>query len=469
MVFSSYEFLFCFLPAVLFVYFAVLRGRKARNLFLLIASLFFYATGEPVCVLLMIVSIAGNWLLGLAAEKYKNSGRLVVAAAVVFNLGILFFFKYLMFVLNNVNYFFHTQIPVPHIRLPIGISFFTFQALSYVIDIYRAGQSGASPALRAQRNPLNVGLYISLFPQLIAGPIVRYATIADQIQNRKETRADFSMGVNRFLCGLAKKVIIADNLALVADYAFDLADNPAVATVWLAAIAYTLQIYFDFSGYSDMAIGLGRMFGFRFLENFNYPYIAKSATEFWRRWHISLGTWFRDYLYFPLGGSRVSSKGRLVFNLFIVWGLTGLWHGANWTYICWGLIFFVLITLEKLTGFHEKLGIFSRPYALFSVVISMTVFRCADITQVIAVLKTMFCASTAPLWNAQTGFWFREHLFFFLIGILFSVPILPLLKKRFAESRAALYLYTASKCAVFLLTVAYMVSNTYSPFIYFNF
>lgn len=290
----------------------------------------------------MIASIFINWLFGLLVSKSrenKTRSKLIIAVDVIFNLAILYVFKYLTFTGSIIDRLFNTDLSIPDIALPIGISFFTFQAMSYVIDVYR--QKG-----EVQTNILYVGLYISFFPQLIAGPIVRYETVADEIKNRKETADDFFNGFARFIVGLAKKVLLANSFALVADAAFGSGDELSAAFAWLGAIAYTMQIFFDFSGYSDMAIGLGMMFGFHFLENFNYPYMSTSISEFWRRWHISLGSWFRDYLYFPLGGSRVS-KGRNVFNLFVVWSLTGLWHGANFTFIAWGLMYFVLIAMES--------------------------------------------------------------------------------------------------------------------------
>ena len=310
MLFSSNIFIFIFLPIVLFVYYFLLgKSRNLQNIFLFIASLFFYAWGEPKFVFIMLLSIIYNWLMGLLVDKYRDNNKiskLIISVDVLGNLFIIFIFKYLMFTINNINSIFDLSLTVPNIALPIGISFFTFQAISYVIDVYRGKGE-------AQRNLINVGLYISLFPQLIAGPIVRYETVAYEIKNRKENIDDFTDGIVRFIVGLGKKVIISNNMALVADKAFNLINNGSspieeisILMSWLGAIAYTLQIYFDFGGYSDMAIGLGKMFGFHFLENFNYPYISKSATEFWRRWHISLSSWFRDYVYIPLGGSRVN-------------------------------------------------------------------------------------------------------------------------------------------------------------------
>lgn len=309
MIFSSTIFVFLFLPMVLIFYYGIFRNsRKLKNIFLLLASLFFYAWGEPTFVLVMIMSIICNYYFGLKVDKYKNDkkkAKSIIVIMLIFNLTIMFIFKYLMFTLTNIKYVTGLNFNIPNIALPIGISFFTFQAISYVIDVYRGNG-------KVQKNPLYVGLYISFFPQLIAGPIVRYETIAEQIENRHENFEDFSKGSCRFIIGLGKKMLLANTLALVADYAFSIKSGElSVVMAWLGALAYTFQIFFDFSGYSDMAIGLGLMFGFKFLENFNYPYISKSISEFWRRWHISLGTWFRDYVYFPLGGSRSKFKEKI--------------------------------------------------------------------------------------------------------------------------------------------------------------
>ncbi|MDR2864906.1 MAG: MBOAT family protein [Spirochaetaceae bacterium] len=327
----------------------------------------------------MLFSIAINWLFGLLVYKYKankKTAKTMFVFAIIFNVALLFVFKYLNFSIKNINRVFDNIIPQANIILPIGISFFTFQALSYVIDVYRGKGE-------AQKNPLNTALYIALFPQLIAGPIVRYETIAKEIDSRTFNIDDFSRGVRRFIIGLSKKVIIANTVAIIADSAFNMPDlsQLTVLMAWLGIIAYTLQIYFDFSGYSDMAIGLGLMFGFHFNENFNYPYISKSVTEFWRRWHISLGTWFRDYIYFPLGGSRVKTKQRLVLNLFVVWMLTGVWHGANWNFVFWGFFYFVLLAFEKLSALPEKLehsfigAQVYRVFTLFFVMFGWVFFR----------------------------------------------------------------------------------------------
>lgn len=339
MVFSSPIFLFLFFPFALLGYY--LFRKKLGNLFLLVISLLFYAWGEPKFVIVMIVTVLLDYLLGLWGDRARASGRStrpVILIAAVLNVGLLFVFKYLNFVTENLRLLLGDAVPLTQIALPIGISFFTFQAMSYVFDVC-AGKG------EVQRNPLNVLLYVSLFPQLIAGPIVRYQTVAQEINHRRETLDDFTYGIERFIIGFAKKAVLANTIGITVDYCFGLAGGTVgsgltTGIAWLGAIGYSLQLYYDFSGYSDMAIGLGHMFGFHFEENFNYPYMTKSVGEFWRRWHISMGSWFRDYVYFPLGGSKVNGTGRIIFNLFVVWLLTGIWHGANWTFIRLGPLAF---------------------------------------------------------------------------------------------------------------------------------
>ncbi|HQD49637.1 MAG TPA: MBOAT family protein [Defluviitaleaceae bacterium] len=471
MLFSSVVFIFFFLPFVLFMYYVPFRKSiKLKNILLLIASLGFYAWGEPVFVLIMVLSIVFNWLFGLLVDKYREDkvkSRFVLTLMVCFNLTIIFIFKYLMFTLENINFFFKTNIHVPYIALPIGISFFTFQNMSYVIDVYRKNGE-------VQKNPLYVGLYISFFPQLIAGPIVRYETIAKEINYRKETLDDFSQGVCRFIMGLGKKVLLANNMALIADKAFALGgDKLSVSFAWLGAIAYAFQIFFDFSGYSDMAIGLGRMFGFHFLENFNYPYISKSISEFWRRWHISLSTWFRDYVYFPLGGSRVKTKRKLIFNLFVVWALTGLWHGANWTFIFWGLLYFVLIAIEKLIDFQnkfKKLNILKYLYTMLFVLLGWVLFRADSIGQAIDYMKAMFGLKGSPAFDDTTLLYFQEYKYFLLLCVLSSVPLSNWLSAKInKESKLYSIGYICSYLLIFVLSISYIIKGTYNPFIYFNF
>lgn len=440
-----------------------------QNIMLLIASLIFYAWGEPKYVLIMIASIIVNYALGLLVDKVRHRkvlSRLVIALTAVLNLSVLFIFKYLMFTVDNINSIAGLNLSVPNIALPIGISFFTFQAMSYVIDVYR--EKG-----EAQINPLNVGLYISFFPQLIAGPIVRYETVAYQIKHRVETFDNFSTGVVRFIIGLAKKVLLANTMGVVADYSFDMPNSElTVVMAWVGAIAYSLQIFFDFSGYSDMAIGLGKMFGFDFLENFDYPYISKSITEFWRRWHMSLGTWFRDYVYFPLGGSRVKSKARLVFNLFVVWSLTGIWHGANWTFLCWGLMYFVLLVIEKLTGWEkkypDKMIVLRRIYTLFFVLMGWVLFRADSITDAWTYICTMFGNGT--LINDSTIYYAMNYFVYFLIAILVSTPIFKNFSLKIKGTNPVAYVVSSvGLLALLVVSVSYIVKGAYNPFIYFNF
>ena len=488
MLFSSNVFIFFFLPAVLLVYYALKPlSRTAQNVFLCFASLFFYAWGEPRFVLVMMLSICVNWSFGLLVDKYRGSKPFVkwlIAIDVAVNIGIIFIFKYLMFTLTNINALFHSHITVPEIALPIGISFFTFQALSYVLDVYR--EKG-----EAQKNILNVGLYISFFPQLIAGPIVRYETIAKEIMDRKENLKDFSDGIVRFIIGLGKKVIIANNMALVADQAFAYSSgdalwfgasfDPSVLMCWLGALAYTFQIFFDFSGYSDMAIGLGRMFGFHFMENFNYPYVSKSATEFWRRWHISLSTWFRDYIYIPLGGSRVRTKSRHVFNLFVVWLCTGIWHGANWTFIAWGMMYFVLLVFEKSTGLDKdsekrSVNVIRYIYTMFFVVMGWVIFRADSISDAFVYIGHMFGIYGNGLVDDAAVYNLTQFAAFFIMAVIFSIPVVRIVKSRFAEkersSAVRLICGAASGAcilAIFVCAVSYIVIGSYNPFIYFNF
>lgn len=468
MLFSSSTFLFLFLPAVIVVYYTILRkNRTLQNVFLFLASLLFYAWGEPAFVFVMLLSIFANYILGLVVYKFRENiskSRIILALTVVFNLGILFVFKYLSFVIENISNIPGLDVSVPEITLPIGISFFTFQAMSYVIDVYRGEE--------VQKNPLYVGLYIAFFPQLIAGPIVRYKTVANQIQYRKETFDDFSSGVCRFIIGLSKKVLLANTMAVVADSAFDGdISNISASFAWLGAIAYTLQIFFDFSGYSDMAIGLGRMFGFKFLENFNYPYISSSITEFWRRWHISLGTWFRDYVYFPLGGSRVKHKSRLILNLFVVWFLTGVWHGANWTFILWGLMYFILLTIEKMTGFYkgDRVKSIKHIYTLLFVILGWVLFRADNVTDAFTYIGAMF-GSTGIGLDDTALYLLRENIVYFVFAILISTPIIRIIYNKYFRNNKILTVFVAFILLVlFLISIVYIVKGTYNPFIYFNF
>lgn len=477
MLFSSLIFLFVFLPIVLGIYFIVFKkSMLAKNMLLLFASLFFYAWGEPKFVLVMILSIIVNYIFGRIIDQKRIGGgyaKLYLCLSIIFNIGILFIFKYLNFTISNINNVFGDIIPQTNIVLPIGISFFTFQAMSYVIDVYRG-------TVKVQKNLLYLALYISFFPQLIAGPIVRYSDIEEQISNRSVTFDDFSEGVRRFLIGISKKVILANNFALIADEAFSNIgeETLSISFAWLGSIAYTLQIFFDFSAYSDMAIGLGRMFGFRFLENFNYPYISSSVSEFWRRWHISLGMWFRDYVYIPLGGSHVENKLLLVRNLFIVWSLTGIWHGANWTFILWGLLYFVLLTFEKLTGIpkiflHKFSKLIYGVFTFLCVSIGWVIFRADNISQAFNYLKVMAGIGNVELSNSLFNQYLGEYWVFILIGIIYSTNIFYYLRNKIRlnkrMNKIAEYTAMIVYNILFIISVSYLVMGAYNPFIYFNF
>lgn len=470
MLFSSNLFLFLFLPAVLGIYY--LLDRRMRNPFLLLVSLVFYAWGTGTFVIMMVASALFNYAAALVLNRLKKPGlrKGALVLTVAGNLSVLFVYKYLDFFITNINYF-GFDLPLQHIALPLGISFFTFQAMSYSLDVYMG-------TAQVQKNPLNVVLYVSFFPQLVAGPIVRYQTIADQIQTRQETFDDFSEGVRRFIIGFAKKIILSNNMALVADAVF--ADpERSVLYAWMGAIAYTFQIFFDFSGYSDMAIGLGKMFGFHFLENFDYPYISASVSEFWRRWHMSLGQWFRDYVYFPLGGSRVKTKGRLVFNLFVVWSLTGIWHGASWNFVFWGLLYFVLLTFEKLTGIPYR---FTSPrtkcayriFTLLSVVIGWVFFRAESMTSALAFLGDMAGLRGNDLLCPLVTRTFLQYRWFYLGALLCSTPVFHWGKNRLTQQHKELgtvLAYLAVPVYLFLLlwSVSYIMIGSHNPFIYFNF
>ena len=465
MLFSSTTFLFFFLPIVLIVYYnPFLQNRTFQNIFLLLASVFFYAWGEPVYVILMLLSIGINYLLGLFAEDFRDTPykKMPIVLAVIFNIGILFLFKYLNFFCSNLMIVTKTSWDIPKITLPLGISFYTFQAMSYVIDVYR--KKG-----EVQRNPLNVGLYVTFFPQLVAGPIVRYETIAGEIESRKENACDFTEGMCRFAWGLAKKVLIANNVAVLADACFEIPGSLSVGAAWLGAISYALQIYFDFSGYSDMAIGLGKMFGFHFLENFNYPYLANSIRDFWKRWHISLSTWFRDYIYIPMGGSRVNKKWRMIFNLFVVWALTGIWHGANWTFMLWGVFYFALLLFERLTKFPEKIGKLGHVYALFWILIGWVLFRADSLQEAFVYLGAMAGGNGVGIWQDNFEALPLGNMIFVAIGIVGSTPILSKLEQKNKEKTWWNILYGMMTVVIFILAVSEVINTSYNPFIYFNF
>ena len=472
MVFSSLVFLFVFLPIVLVLYY--LSSKKYRNYLLLLASLFFYAWGEPTYVVIMLVSIGANYLCGLLVdEKRADKVRVTgVVISVIFNICMLGVFKYSGFFVKNINTAFNTSLPVPEIALPLGISFFTFQAMSYVVDVYRKDA-------KVQKNIFDLSLYISLFPQLVAGPIVRYQTVADQIEEREHNIIKFGDGVRRFIIGLGKKVLLSNSLGMLADSVFGMQTYQlTIVSTWLGILAYSLQIFFDFSGYSDMAIGLGKMFGFEFLENFNYPYISQSASEFWRRWHISLGSWFRDYVYFPLGGSRRGNV-RTYINLFIVWFLTGFWHGASWTFIAWGLYFGLLIGMEKsyLGKLLNKVPRFVRHiYLLLVVMIGWVFFRADSFSYSIEFIKNMFFMGTNVIFDGVAASYINDYWFVLVLSMIFCMPIVDWFRRKIEvandkilESNISYVLNSVVYTGILLIVIFKLVNSTYNPFLYFRF
>ncbi|MGX4601075.1 MBOAT family O-acyltransferase [Faecalimicrobium sp. JNUCC 81] len=471
MVFSSLVFLFLFLPIVFIFYYLV--NDRLKNFVLLLASLFFYAWGEPTYIFLMLGSIGVNYIFGLkvsSSDKKKN--KLWLTLSVIFNISILVIFKYSNFFVDNLNTLLNVKISIPVINLPLGISFFTFQIISYIIDVYR--KDG-----KVQRNIFDLALYISLFPQLVAGPIVRYQTVADQISSRKHSINKFASGVDRFIIGLGKKVIFSNQLGLISDGIFAVqSSNLSTLEAWLGIICYTLQIYFDFSGYSDMAIGLGKMFGFEFLENFNYPYISQSVSEFWRRWHISLGSWFRDYVYIPLGGNRVCPIKQYR-NLFIVWSLTGIWHGANWTFMAWGLYYGVLIGIEK--AFLDKLlkklpQVFRHIYLLLIVMIGWVFFRAENMVQASEFIQILFGIGSNPVYNNSFVRYISDSGYIVFLSIIFATPVIPKLKsilrsknKKLVGSNLIYGLYSTCLMSLMFVVVVILINSTYNPFLYFRF
>lgn len=461
MVFSSTEFLFLFLPTLLLLYYLPFaKSRKWRNGILLLFSIGFYAWGEPIFVFLMLLSIFVNWLICLQMAKSVTHKKTWMVSAIVFDVLLIGVFKYASFLSRNLALLTGNDKLIVDIALPIGISFFTFQLMSYVFDVYYGSSA-------AQKNPLYVALYISLFPQLIAGPIVRYQQIEDEITDRSESFAEVSAGMRRFIYGLGKKVLLANFLAQIADNVFDYLVAPSVMMAWLGAVAYTLQIYFDFSGYSDMAIGLGRMFGFHFLENFNYPYIANSVTDFWRRWHISLSSWFRDYVYIPLGGSRVK-KSRWILNLFTVWLLTGIWHGANWTFVLWGLIYFAVLLFEKQTGFAKKIGPLSHVYTMVVVVLAWVFFRSADIASGCQYIGHMFGIGASGFCDSGFTTAVKGSYVVLLLSFVGMTPLFSRITTKL-RGRNLMWLESIWLIGVFALSILEIVSSSYNPFIYFNF
>lgn len=466
MLFSSITFLYFFIPAVILIYF--IAPKKLKNSVLLLSSLFFYAWGERKLVLLFASSIFLGWLLGLLIEKYRGKGldKIFLWLSVIINLGLLGYFKYADFFISGINFAFGISLPLLKIALPIGISFYTFQILSYTIDVYR----GDVPT---QRNIIDFGAYVSLFPQLIAGPIVRYSDVADQLKTRSQSVELASEGIQRFLLGLGKKVFIANSLGELTA-AFRGSTDPSVLYYWIYAIAFMLQIYFDFSGYSDMAIGLGKVFGFRFPENFNYPYISKSITEFWRRWHISLGSWFRDYVYIPLGGNR-SGKAKQLFNIFIVWMLTGLWHGAAWNFVLWGILYALLLTIEKL-GFKkwlDKHNSFGHIYVLSTVLFGFVLFNANSISEASSDICGMFSFGKLPLVSAEAVYYLRSYFAIFLIAIIGATPfpkkVISMLKEKKVLAPVLNIAEPVALICILLVVTAYLVDGSFNPFLYFRF
>ncbi|MGN0627608.1 MAG: MBOAT family O-acyltransferase [Oscillospiraceae bacterium] len=466
MLFSSVPFLFYFLPAVMLCYFVA--PKKLKNAVLLVFSLLFYAWGEPRYVFLMAFSIVMGYVFGLLIEKYrgKKTAKLLLAASVVISIGLLGYFKYADFFIGNFNAATGLSLSLLKIALPIGISFYTFQILSYTIDVYRGNA-------KARRNIVDFGAYVALFPQLIAGPIVRYTDIDAELTERTHSFEKAAFGIERFVVGLGKKVLISNAFGELCSI-FRASGEKSVLFYWVYAAAFTLQIYFDFSGYSDMAIGLGRIFGFHFPENFDYPYISRSITEFWRRWHMSLGSWFRDYVYIPLGGNRVS-KPRWFFNIFAVWMLTGFWHGADWQFIAWGLMYAVLLIIEKL--FFKKAlerlpAVIGHIYVMFFVITGFVLFNAEGIGGAVSDICAMFGAGNLPLVTAETLYYLRSYAVIFAVGIIGATPLLKIISDRIRSGKGERFfglLRPVLLCGVLLLVTAYLVDGSFNPFLYFRF
>ena len=465
MLFSGIPFLFYFLPIVMLLYFLV--PFKLKNAVLLLASLVFYAWGEPKYVVLMVFSILLFFFCGLAIGKARRKKwqKKWLTVSVVCSLALLGVFKYADFFIDSFNAATGLSIPLLRLALPIGISFYTFQCLSYTIDVYRGTAA-------VQKNVISFGTYVSLFPQLIAGPIVRYVDVARELETRTHSWENMALGLRRFLVGLAKKILIANTLGELTDL-FRASGEKSVLFYWIYAIAFALHIYFDFSGYSDMAIGLGRVFGFHFIENFNYPYLSRSVAEFWRRWHMSLGSWFRDYVYIPLGGNRVS-RGRWVFNTLVVWMLTGLWHGAAWNFVLWGLLYAVFLMIEKWVPAIGKLPVvLRRIYVLLVVVLGFVLFNAADMNQAASDIAGMFGFGGVPLVTAETLYYLRSYGVVLILALIGSTPVVRDLAKRLASgartARLTAVLEPAVLAVLLLLCTAYLVDGSFNPFLYFRF
>ncbi len=466
MVFSGIPFLFYFLPITLLLY--VIAPKKFKNTVLLIASLVFYAWGEQKLVILFAFSILLGWIFGLLIEKFKKRplARVFLWTSVLIDLALLAYFKYSNFFIENINAVTGLSMPLLKITLPIGISFYTFQILSYTVDVYR----GTVPA---QKNLIDFATYVSLFPQLIAGPIVRYSDVALQLRQRKHTVEKTALGIRRLIIGIGKKIIFANAFGELADN-FRASTDTSVLYYWLYAAALTLQIYFDFSGYSDMAIGLGKVFGFDFIENFNYPYISRSITEFWRRWHISLGSWFRDYVYIPLGGNRRGAV-RQIFNILVVWMLTGFWHGASWNFILWGLFYAVLLICEKLwlKKFLDKTRVFCHIYVMLAVLLGFVLFSADDLPQTISDISGMFAFGRLPLVSAEALYYLRSYAVMIIAAILCATPLprkcLELISRNDTARRVLNVVEPFALAALLLVSVAFLVDGSFNPFLYFRF
>ena len=467
MLFSSISFLYYFLPITLTVYF--ICKNKYRNIIFLISSLFFYFYGEPKYTILMLISAFSAYVHGILIDKFRDKkySKVFLVSGLSINLGILVIFKYGDFIIKNINYIFSLNINLLRLTLPIGISFYTFQTLSYVVDVY-------TNKAKVCRRFTNFATYVCLFPQLIAGPIVRYTTIEDELQNRTQSFEKFAYGVNRFIIGLAKKVILSNNLGLLVSI-ISKSDEKSILSYWIVAVVFTLQIYFDFSGYSDMAIGLGRIFGFDFLENFNYPFISKSIKEFWKRWHISLSTFFRDYLYIPLGGNRVS-KFRWIFNLFVVWSLTGLWHGDSWNFILWGLYFALLLIIENL--FLQKLlnklpVIIQHIYAKFFIIISFVIFNNENMKDLFNSLYNMFNFKNLILYNDFSIYYLKSYSIILIISIIASTPLLKNIIDKINESKKGEKVMSLMNVifnvVILIVVTGYLIDGSFNPFLYFRF
>ncbi len=466
MLFSSIPFLYYFLPVVILLYFIVPKALK--NTVLLLSSLIFYAWGEPRYVFLMIATVLFNYILGILIEKTRGKilSKFFVTLSVVASLAVLGYFKYADFFIYNFNALTGLSVPFLKIALPIGISFYTFQILSYTVDVYRGSVS-------AQKNPITLGAYIALFPQLIAGPIVRYVDVEKQLSHRSHTFEKAALGIRRFIIGLSKKIILANTLGELCEN-FHNADDKSILFYWLFVIAYMLQIYFDFSGYSDMAIGLGRIFGFEFCENFRYPFISSSISEFWRRWHISLGSWFRDYVYIPMGGNRVG-KLRLLVNIFTVWFLTGFWHGAEWNFIIWGVYFGILLLIEKyfLTKKLEGSKILSRIYVLFFISISFAIFEGSGMKDALSNVGGMFGAESIPFVSKSFLFNLKNFGRVLVISIISATPLFKKLKEKLEKNEKTKIVVDVLEIPVLLLLLivatAYLADGSFNPFLYFRF